>query len=140
VIFLVRDGRGYVNSYRKRHGRYFFLWIIQWITVNISTLHYLEKYDIPHYYLTYKDLCLNPEKHIVGLNQRFNVNIPQDYVGAARSTTYHMRAANPIRLKMSEFEGLKFDQQWVYLSKTMRKIATFILSPFNKYFLSTKSK
>ena len=53
TIFMVRDGRGYLNSYRKRHQRGAFRWLLQWAAVNLAIRLTLSIRGDPFYMLSY---------------------------------------------------------------------------------------
>ena len=135
-IFLVRDGRGYLNSYRKRHGnRGFFRWIAQWVAINLSislTLHLKKQ---PFLKISYDKLCRSPEQTISEINQFFGIQIPHDFLRAINGTEFHVRAANPKVLEQKNFSGLELDEKWETELPTLhRLLAAIFIVPFNKLF------
>ena len=138
-IFLVRDGRGYLNSYRKRHGnRGFFRWIAQWIVINLFTSISLHLKKQPFLKISYDQLCRSPEQTISEINQFFGIQIPYEYLRAINNTEYHVRAANPKVLEQKNFSGLELDEKWkTELSPFHRLLASILIVPFNKIFSST---
>jgi hypothetical protein len=135
TIFLIRDGRGYLNSYRKRHNKGFFRWIFQWVAVNLSSLIFLSITKERFYQLSYEELCRFPEKFITEINQFFDVQIPPNYIEAVNETEFHLRSANPAVLKKKPFTDLDLDEKWkTELSPLQRWVASALIVPFNKIF------
>jgi hypothetical protein len=135
-IFLVRDGRGYLNSYRKRHGdRGGLRWIVQWIAINLSTLITLYLNKERFLKISYNNLCRSPEQTIDKINQFFGIEIPQEYLQAINETEFHVRAANPKVLEQKYFSGLELDEKWkTELPTHLRLLASILIVPLNKIF------
>lgn len=150
VIYLVRDGRGFINSMRKVRMLYvdkeyrrkgFLIWVFQWLFNNITTIRYLKKERIDYYHLSYDKFCQDPPKYLKELNQKFNLEIPLDYVKAVRNTGFHVRAGNPIKAKINDFSGLHYDFKWKKeLPKIYRFIASILLYGFNRKWVYGKKR
>jgi hypothetical protein len=134
VLFLVRDGRGYINSYRKIYGRGFLRWLLQWIVVNVSARYYLGKEEIDHYSLSYEQFCDQPEAFIKEINRHFGISIPvDDYARAVRETVFHVRAGNPMKGSIKDFQGVFKDQKWqTELPRFQSWLSTALLGAFNR--------
>lgn len=136
VLFLVRDGRGFVNSSIKATKKGFYRWLKQWIITNFLIARYLKKENITYFQLSYDEFCINPDKYISKINQLFDINIPADYVSAVKRNEDHIRAGNPVRLDIKNFSGMKIDRKWqVEMSLFKRIITTIITYPFNKLWI-----
>lgn len=136
VIFMIRDGRAYANSYRKAYKKWFSRWMMQWIIINFLSLRYIRKEKIDFYYLSYNALCLEPEKHLSAMEERFNINLPSEYIELINNQEYHVRAGNPSRTELKEFTGLQLEENWrTELPAFYRNLSTAILSPFNRRWL-----
>lgn len=141
IIFLVRDGRGYVNSYLRSRQESFYRSIFQWIVNNFLTLAYLRKEKIDYYYLSYDLLCTQPDKYLAEINDKFSINIPEDYIRVIPEMDFHLRAANPSRSTLREFRGLVADNKWrVEMPISKRLISSVILSPFNYWWVYGRSR
>lgn len=133
VIFLVRDGRGYLNSYTKAYKGGYFRWMAQWVVNNYLTLAYLKKAKKDYYFLSYDALCKQPEKEFGELDKKFNIHVPDNYTQMVHDTEFHIRAGNPTKSFLAEFSGLKLDDRWRHeIPKAKRFLATLILHFFNR--------
>lgn len=135
VLFLTRDGRGYVNSRlrKKTVNKRFWGSMRSWIVRNSLIVRYLKKEKIPYYHLSYDKFCMQPDKHIKNLNQFFGVNIHDNYIWGLKNTESHVRAGNPVGLDYKNFKGLNHDDKWkTELPRLKRIIATCLLYYFNK--------
>jgi len=136
VIFLVRDGRAYVNSYAKAYRQGFFSWIGQWIINNFLTLRYLKKEKIDFYYLSYNALCLETELQLTAIGEKFNFRVPDNYVQLVNDMEYHIRAGNPSRSSLNNFSGLEIDEKWRYeMPRYKRVVSSILLYLFNHWWV-----
>ena len=136
VIFLIRDGRAYANSFRNAYKKGFTRWIAQWMIVNFLSLRYLRKEKIDHYYLTYNSLCLESKKNLSALEKKFNIKIPDEYVKLIREKEYHVRAGNPSRKYLNNFTGLELEEKWRReLPKQYQRLASAMLYIFSRKWL-----
>lgn len=136
VIFLVRDGRAYVNSYRKAYQKGFFRWIAQWIVNNALTLAYLNKENIDYYYLSYNALCTEPDAALAAIGDKFGIHVPENYVQLVHNTEYHIRAGNPSRSGLANFSGLELDDKWrSEMPWVKRAISSTLLYLFNRWWV-----
>lgn len=136
VIFLVRDGRAYVNSYAKAYQQGFFRWISQWVINNFITLRYLKKEKIDYYYLSYNALCLEPELHLTAIGEKFKIRVPDNYVDLAHNLEYHIRAGNPSRTSLNNFSGLELDEKWRHeMPRSKRVVSSILLYLFNRWWV-----
>ena len=78
AIFLVRDGRGYFNSYRKRHQARSFFWLLQWAGINLFALLHLAIGKDHFYWLSYDRFTREPDKYLKEINQLFSIQIPSN--------------------------------------------------------------
>lgn len=136
VIFLVRDGRAYTNSYAKAYKKGFFRWMAQWVINNVLTLVFLKKEKIDYYYLSYNALCTHPQEEINAISKKFKINIPENYAESVKTEKYHMRAGNPSRSEIEKFSGLELDEKWRQeMSKTKRVVSSTLLYFFNRWWV-----
>jgi len=134
-IFLVRDGRGYLNSYRKRHKKGFLRWILQWAAVNFSTSLFLRFTRQKYLKVSYAKLCLAPELYLPHIAHSLDIQLPDNYISAVNETVYHVRAGNQAVLSQKTFHGLTHDDQWQKeLSALQRWVANLIIPPLNRLF------
>lgn len=132
VIFLVRDGRAYTNSYSKAYGKGYFRWMVQWVINNFLTLRYLKKEKIDFYYLSYKNLCLQPEEQMQAIAAKFGFDFPNNYVEHVSAQEFHIRAGNPVRIHQENFKGLVLEEKWRQEMPAWKRLtATILLSFFN---------
>jgi hypothetical protein len=135
TFFLIRDGFGYLNSYRKRHQKGFLRWIVQWAMVNLSVFCFLKLSKEPYYHLSYNKLCLNPEKYLKEINQFFDISIPSNFVEAVNQTEFHVRGGNAAVIDQKSFAGLNLDDQWKkQLTSFQIRLASLVILPLNKLF------
>lgn len=132
VIFLIRDGRGFVNSYHKAEGQ-FWRWVLEWIILNFLMLRYLNKEKVNFFHLSYDQFCTDPMKYLRQFNAKFNLHLPLNYVESVRETIFHVRAGNPLKSDIRTFSGLKRDEKYQSeLSKVRQGILSVLLEPFNQ--------
>jgi hypothetical protein len=120
VIFLVRDIRGYVNSYSnpkkwrvKDAGlqpQNFLRVAFRWLAVNLSLKVFLALHDIDSINVVYDQFCQNPEQSLARIRETWGVDIPEDYINSIRETEYHNIHGN--LLKFSEIEKVRWDRSW----------------------------
>lgn len=136
VIFLIRDGRAYANSFRKAYKKGFTRWIIQWIIVNFLSLQYVHKEKLDCYFVSYASLCLETDKHLSAIGKKFNITISSDYIDLIREKEFHVRAGNPSRRFLNNFTGLEFDENWRHeLPNHYKWAAAIVLYIFNRMWL-----
>ena len=137
VLYIVRDGRGYINAYRNTHGKCFFRWLLQWIVVNLMTRYYLKREKIDYFYLSYEQFCDQPGKYLEEINRLFGISIPvKNYAQAVRKTLFHVRTGNPLKGTINNFKGVVKDQKWQReLPWLHRWLATILIYPFNRWWV-----
>jgi hypothetical protein len=120
VIFLVRDIRGYVNSYSNPNKwrvkdaglqpQNFLRVAFRWLTVNISLKFFLALHDIDSINIVYDQFCQHPERTLAKIRNKWGVDIPLDYISSIKETKYHNIHGNLI--KFSNIENIRWDQSW----------------------------
>jgi len=141
VIHLVRDGRAFVASYNSRkktrvkewglRPENFLVSAAKWVGVNMFTYFYLKKNHVDSLHISYDLFCQNPTRHLQKLNERFGINIPEDYIATINSNTYHNVHGNLMKIK--RLHSIKYDDSWKqHLSLPKRVILSLLLYPFNK--------
>jgi hypothetical protein len=136
VIFLIRDGRGYINSRLKNNPKEYLRSLRMWIKNNFMIMRYLKKENIPYYRLSYERFCMDPEKYLRSINKFLNINILENYTEAVRQKVFHVAAGNPTRLNIKNFKGIKLDNKWkTDLPFFKRIFASIVLYPFHKLWL-----
>ena len=134
TIFLVRDGRGYINSYRKQHQGRILALLLQWIGLNFIAWLHLIIDKKPFYKLSYDHFTQDPEIFLNEFNEIFNIDIPPNYTQAVNKTTYHLRAGNAAVLGKN-FTRLEQDNSWKNeLPRGVRWILSIVVTPFNRLF------
>ncbi|GAK60446.1 hypothetical protein U27_00343 [Candidatus Vecturithrix granuli] len=143
VIHLIRDGRGYVNSYANTQKERVCVWgqkpqnflicAIKWILFNWMTRRYIKKHKLQSLHISYDLFCQNPAQYINILNERLSIHIPENYLGALNSTRYHTIHGNLMKFK--GITSITHDKSWRReLSWGKRVILTALLFPFNYIF------
>ena len=143
VVYIVRDGRGYVNSYNNKRKirvvkggqkvQNFFLCGLKWIIFNIMIRTYLKKYNVHSIHISYDLFCKNPEKYIDAINNKLSIKIPKNYLEKINSTTFHNIHGNLMKFK--KIESIKYDNSWLKEMPFIKKsILTTMLFPFNKLY------
>ena len=135
TLYLVRDGRGYLNSYRKRHLGGSLRWLLQWAALNLAIRLHLALQGDRYYQLSYDRFMQDPEKYLAEIRAEFGISIPDNYVEAVNQTTFHLRAGNAAVLEKNTFAGLTHDTSWqTTLPTSLRWFAELITFPLNKLF------
>ena len=135
AIYLVRDGRGYLNSYRKRHQGGGLRWLLQWAVLNSAILLHLTFRQDPYYKLSYDRFTQDPEKYLAEIRAEFGLSIPDNYVEAVNQTAFHLRAGNAAVIEKNTFAGLTHDTSWqATLPTPLRWFAELITFPLNRLF------
>lgn len=143
VIHLIRDGRGYVNSYtntRKQRVRVwgqkpqnFLVCAIKWILFNWITRLYMKKHTFQSLHISYDLFCQHPSQYVNKLNDFLSITIPENYLEALNSTRYHTIHGNLIKFK--GITSIAHDESWrKELPWLKRFILTGLLFPFNHIF------
>jgi hypothetical protein len=149
VLYLVRDGRAYVNSYRKDienieglDGRNILMTIVEWIGVHVASRRMLKKYKINHRVVVYKDLVGSPERFVSDIVGFLNLEDSRKItriLNKVNSSTYHNLHGNPIRF--SEIKDIYYDTSWKDELGTWTKVAiSVIFYPFNKLWIFNSKK
>lgn len=141
VLFLVRDIRGYVNSYTnpdkwrvKDAGlkpQNFLRVAFRWLAVNLSIKIYLALHDIDSIFVVYDQFCQNPDYTLNKIREKWGIDIPIDYISSIRETEYHNIHGN--LLKFSNIEDIRWDQSWKEQLPAWKKITIDILFGWANY-------
>lgn len=143
VIHLIRDGRGYVNSYyNKQKARMIYegqksqnvyLNAFKWIIFNFMTRTFLRKNNIDGIHISYDLFCRNPEKYLSIISERFSLTFPSDYLDVVNSSVHHNIHGNLMRFK--KIKSVRYDRSWAKeLSRVKMVILTTLLFPFNRIY------
>jgi hypothetical protein len=143
VLYLVRDGRAYVNSYRKEvnlnpdhKGRNMFVSAFEWIGVHFVCKILLSKYGQKHMVIRYHDFAKNPQYTIDKLFDFLCVGGSDldQIIAKLNRQKYHNLQGNPIKRK--KISKIEYDQSWKQELGWFSKIVlTIIFSPFNRFFV-----
>ncbi len=117
VIHLIRDGRAYVYSYRKKARLKIGLKrvgilksVLKWIFINLFVKLFLLSKKFDFLSVTYKEMCENTENLIDEINNNFDINIPGDTYIKQMNTEHYQISCN---YKTSEnLESIKFKEAW----------------------------
>lgn len=135
-IFIIKDGRSFINSYHKIYKKGYFRWFFLWVLVNYSTLRFFKKNKIQYYGLSYESLCKETTQKINELNQFLKINIPINYIEEVRSKETHIRAGNWMKNKIKSFDGIHYDEKWrTEMPAFYRILFSIICFPFHKKWL-----
>ncbi len=111
IIFLVRDGRGVINSLNKR-GEHSILVFIKWTVRNLLIRKLLRR--IPEkekLCLSYDLFAQDPVKYIRKINKKFNLDIDEkNYLEKVNREVFHNFSGNTMRNR--KIESIKYDQSW----------------------------
>lgn len=141
VIFLVRDIRGYVNSYSnsdkwrvKDAGlkpENFLRVAIRWLFVNLSITVYTKLHNIECVKIVYDEFCQNPDRTLQALNEKWGVNISDDYIEEIHETEYHNIHGN--LMKFSQIKSIRWDKSWAKQLPKWKKIIIDIFFGWANY-------
>jgi hypothetical protein len=145
VFHLVRDGRGYVNSYcnkdKKRvvalklQTQNFIKTAFIWAVVNISTRLFVKRNELNSVHISYDLFCNNPLDYIHFINKKYNIRIPDDFLHRVNNKVYHNIHGNSVRY--SHIKKIKQDRSWhSELPPLHLRILNILLSPLIKHFVA----
>ncbi len=139
VIYLVRDGRAYANSYNKKSRsdiglkrKNFFVGLFEWIFINMISIRILKKYRLPYIHISYDLFCQEPKQYFNKFNEfmKFDDNIIE-LNNSSSPEIIHQISGN--MYSIDNLQEIKYDQQWRIQQKTFNKIVgTFITALFNR--------
>lgn len=147
VIFLVRDIRGYVNSYSNPQkwrvkdaglkSQNFLRVSLRWLAVNFSIVVYLKLHNIDSIKIVYDDFCQNPERTIEKLRKKWGFDIPEDYISEIHKTKYHNIHGN--LMKFSNIDKIELDNSWEeQLPKWKKRIINIFFGWANYLFVQSE--
>lgn len=135
VIFLVRDIRGYVNSYSNPNKwrvidaglkpQNFLRVAFRWAIVNIFLVIYLKLQKIDYLKISYDKFCQNPDEQLLKIKKKWSLNIPINYLEAVKKKEYHNIHGN--LMKFSNINKIKWDRSWAEQLPTWKKSTVDIL-------------
>ena len=144
AIHIVRDVRGYVNSYCNKNK-----WrvkdaglktenplivTLRWIVVNVASRYFIKKNKIDNIHISYDLFTQSPQEYISTLNTQFNIEIPENFLEVINSKTYHNIHGNLMKFK--KIKEIKKDKSWFSeLPFITKKFLDIFLYPFNKAFV-----
>lgn len=149
VIFLVRDIRGYVNSYSNPNKwrvkdaglkpENFLRVACRWLTVNLSIVLYTKLHDIDSVKIVYDEFCQNPDNTLKKLKEKWGVDIPDLYIERIHKTEYHNIHGN--LMKFSHIDRIKWDKSWTnQLPKWKKMIIDIFFGWANYWFVLSELK
>ena len=141
VLYLIRDGRAYINSFRKDvetinglESRSICITVLEWIGVQLTSRKILKKYKLKNRVIKYQDFCEKPEKYIrdvykfLGLRESYKL---ENVFRRVKNTKYHNLHGNPMRFR--KLKEIKRDLSWrEELGVITKAIINIIFYPFNK--------
>lgn len=137
ALFLIRDPRGYVNSFRKRHRKGFFRWIAQWALLNTTIKAYLVLKGIKHLIIPYEKLTSSSKQELARIKEFLTITLPEDYLAAINRKEFHVRAGNPAMIEKKIVENLTPDHSWeIELSGFQASLIKIISFPFELFLYS----
>lgn len=141
LIFLVRDIRGYINSYtnpnkwRVRDAglkpENFIRTGLRWIAVNLSIKAYIAVHNIDAIKIEYDQFAKDPDTVFQRIEKKWKLNIPDDYLSVMKKQTYHNIHGNLV--KFSNIEKIKWDKSWEQQLPKWKKTAIQILFGWANY-------
>ena len=148
VIYLVRDGRAYLNSYKKDmktisgvKKRNMFLTMGEWIAVQMSSRALIKKYKFNHMAIPYHRLATDTDNV---LNEAFdfigqkNGENSKSLLKTINKSEYHNLHGNIVKYK--PFKKISYDLSWKKGLTTFEKIvSTMVLYPMNYYWVFRKN-
>lgn len=146
VLHIVRDGKAYVNSYRKEvkknpdmNAKSMFISALEWMGIQLMSIAILRKYKVKHITIKYNNFALNPQKvlnEIYGLLELEHVTL-KDIFKNINNATFHNLQGNP--LKKKKVKEIKHDQSWkTELTPFQQIFYTLFFYPFNKFWIFKK--
>lgn len=147
VIFLVRDIRGYVNSYSNPNKwrvkdaglkpQNFLRAAIRWVTVNVFLLIYLKIHRMDYIKISYDRFSQEPDEQLSRIRNKWGLNIPLDYLDAVKENKYHNIHGNLMRF--SNIEKIKWDRSWnKELPGWKKNILNFLFGWINRKIVFSK--
>jgi hypothetical protein len=141
VVFVVKDGISFANSYRAAYKKGYFRWIVQWLVNNFLTLTFLVKQKIDYYHLSFPAFIDNPDKHFAEIGKLLGIAFPKNTLEMVPKTGFHIRAGNPGRFKIRDFSGLApRDSQKPAVNKISGWLAAAFVYPFNRWWVYGPTK
>ncbi len=115
VIHLVRDVRGYVNSYQKttrsRPPRSAVVSAFEWLVINVFSELVVRRFRLRSIQVSYDEFTSDFSHSLERLSDFLNIEIAeQDLARRIEETVYHNVHGNPMRL--GSFKGIKRDTKW----------------------------
>lgn len=149
LIFLVRDIRGYINSYTNPNKwrvleaglrpENFIRTGFRWIAVNLSIKAYLTIHNVDAIKIEYDQFAKYPDRILYKVQEKWGLNIPDDYLDVMRKQTYHNIHGNLV--KFSNIKEIKWDKSWERELPVWKKIAIQILFGWaNYWFVHSENK
>ena len=140
VLYLIRDGRAYINSYKKDvrtisgvNKRSMIITMAEWIGVHIACRAMIKKYKLKHLVIRYHDFANNPEVFFKGIFKflKLDENYGTDnLLKKINKSTYHNLHGSFV--KFIRFKKIVHDVSWkTGLSLFEKVTSTILLSTFN---------
>jgi hypothetical protein len=145
VVHIIKDGRGYISSYRsvkRKEGglevKSSFYYLLEWLVINIFTKIILLKYKLKNITVSYDNFAKEPSADIIRINKFLSTNVnSENILEAVQNTIYHQVHGNLLRF--SKIEKIKYDRSWERnLNLGERVIYSLLLYPFHKLWMPRK--
>lgn len=149
VIFLVRDIRGYINSYNNPKK-----WRVQqaglkpqnyiragirWVAVNIAIATYIKIHKIDAIKINYESFSRNPDSVLNNLQNEWGIELSDHYLKDVRNTTYHNIHGNLV--KFSKIKRINHDKSWDMQLQKWKKVMIHIFFGWaNYWFVISETK
>ena len=147
VIYLVRDARAYVNSFRKDiiqikglENRSIFITMFEWFIVHFFSRKVLKKHELNYKEIRYHEFVEEPHKYIQEIFEFIGIKPPgelTELIKKINTGEYHNLHGNPLRFK--KIKEIKHDLSWKeQLNYSQKIISNIVLFPLNKMWVYGK--
>jgi len=111
IIYIVRDGRGVLNSFLKR-GKNIIVIFLNWFWLNLCIKKFIKKIPTNQKIeISYERLANDPGFFVKSVNEKFSTKVPEKNlvkkINAEKSKTF---CGNPMRKK--KIKEIRLDSSW----------------------------
>lgn len=119
VVYLKRDLLGNVSSFIKS-GEGFLKGLINYKLNHFFMPRYLKQQNLDFYFLSYKNLCRQPDVELRQLGEYVGIDLSYEKVAEnLNKRTFHVFTGSTTRNQFRSFQGIRYDESW-------RKRLTFL--------------
>ena len=128
VIFLSKDIRSWVNSYKKKYNRNIIRNLLTWYFVNKKIENYLKKDNLDYIKIGYEEFALHTELILNKIFSWLNIDYEENLLNLPKSKS-HIVAGNRMRLNKNN-SRIIYDSSW--MNNRTNKLKEILFLPFYK--------